>query len=87
LTDPFFFFFLQTVYRVKALYDYHGTRQDDLSIVEDEILKAHPSKDSNSDWWYGTSLKSNNCGFFPRTYCEIIEKGKTAASYLRHEQI
>ncbi|KAM3584668.1 hypothetical protein VKS41_003475 [Umbelopsis sp. WA50703] len=63
-----------TIYRVKALYDYHGTRQDDLSIVEDEILKAHPSKDSNSDWWYGTSLKSNNCGFFPRTYCEIIEK-------------
>ncbi|KAH8550754.1 hypothetical protein BGW37DRAFT_426985 [Umbelopsis sp. PMI_123] len=64
----------RTIYRVKTLYDYHGTRPDDLSFVEDEIIKAHPSKDSDSDWWYGTSLKTNNCGFFPRTYCEVIER-------------
>jgi len=73
-----------TIYRVKALYDYHGTRPDDLSVAEDEIIKAHPSKDSDSDWWYGTSLKTNNCGFFPRTYCEVIEqafKVKTLYEY------
>ncbi|KAI9286625.1 hypothetical protein BC943DRAFT_351418 [Umbelopsis sp. AD052] len=64
----------RTIYRVKALYDYLGTRPDDLSFAEDEIVKAHPSKDTDSDWWYGTSLKTNNCGFFPRTYCEVVEK-------------
>jgi hypothetical protein len=68
--------FSKSVYRVKALYDYLGTRPDDLSFSEDEILKAHPSKDTDSDWWYGTSLKTNNCGFFPRTYGEVVEKGK-----------
>ncbi|CAO3620385.1 unnamed protein product [Cunninghamella echinulata] len=63
-----------TIYRVKALYVYQGIREDDLSFVEDEIIKAHPSKDKNSDWWYGTSLSTNAVGFFPRTYVEIIEK-------------
>jgi SH3 domain len=67
----------KSVYRVKALYDYLGTRLDDLSFSEDENIKAHPSKDTDSDWWYGTSLKTNNCGFFPRTYCEVVEKGKS----------
>lgn len=68
-------FLLILVYRVKALYVYQGIREDDLSFVEDEIIKAHPSKDKNSDWWYGTSLSTNAVGFFPRTYVEIIEKG------------
>lgn len=64
------------VYRVKTLYEYHGVRDDDLTFGEDEIIKAHPHKDSESDWWYGTSLTTNQVGFFPRTYVEIIEEGK-----------
>ncbi|ORX55702.1 hypothetical protein DM01DRAFT_1335097 [Hesseltinella vesiculosa] len=63
-----------TIYRAKALYSYQGVREDDLTLVEDEELKAHPSKDSNSDWWYGTSLSTGAAGFFPRTYVEVVEK-------------
>ncbi|KAI8985858.1 hypothetical protein BDB01DRAFT_786574 [Pilobolus umbonatus] len=62
------------IYRVKTLYEYQGIREDDLTFTANEILKAYPSKDTNSDWWYGTSLTTNNMGFFPRTYVEIIEK-------------
>ncbi|KAG0191810.1 hypothetical protein DFQ28_010924 [Apophysomyces sp. BC1034] len=63
-----------SIYRVKTLYEYRGIREDDLSFTEDEIIKAHPSKDSSSDWWYGTSLSTNLVGFFPRTYVEVIEE-------------
>lgn len=63
------------VYRVKTLYEYQGVREDDLSFSANETLKAHPSKDKGSDWWYGTSLSTNQVGFFPRTYVEVIEEG------------
>ncbi|KAI9322514.1 hypothetical protein BX666DRAFT_1849334 [Dichotomocladium elegans] len=63
-----------TTYRVKALYEYRGTREDDLSVEEEDIIKAHPHKESNSDWWYGTSMRTKQAGFFPRTYVEIIER-------------
>jgi hypothetical protein len=64
------------VYRVNTLYEYQGMREDDLSFSANETLKAHPSKDKGSDWWYGTSLSTNQIGFFPRTYVEVIEEGK-----------
>lgn len=51
-------------------------REDDLSFSANETLKAHPSKDKGSDWWYGTSLATNAVGFFPRTYVEVVEEGK-----------
>ncbi|KAI9247826.1 hypothetical protein BY458DRAFT_526897 [Sporodiniella umbellata] len=63
-----------TIYRAKSLYEYRGVREDDLSFNENEMIKAHPSKDKASDWWYGTSLSTNQVGFFPRTYVEVIEK-------------
>ncbi|CAO3665847.1 unnamed protein product [Rhizopus stolonifer] len=63
-----------TIYRTKALYEYQGIREDDLSFFANEIIKAHPSKDKASDWWYGTSLLTNQVGFFPRTYVEVIEE-------------
>ncbi|GAA5798518.1 hypothetical protein EDC94DRAFT_593478 [Helicostylum pulchrum] len=62
------------IYRVKTLYEYQGVREDDLSFSANETLKAHPSKDKGSDWWYGTSLSTNQVGFFPRTYVEVIEE-------------
>ncbi|KAG2207242.1 hypothetical protein INT46_008860 [Mucor plumbeus] len=62
------------IYRVKTLYEYQGMREDDLSFSANETLKAHPSKDKGSDWWYGTSLTTNAVGFFPRTYVEVIEE-------------
>ncbi|KAG0745074.1 hypothetical protein G6F23_004691 [Rhizopus arrhizus] len=63
-----------TIYRAKALYEYQGIREDDLSFSANEIIKAHPSKDKASDWWYGTSLSTNQIGFFPRTYVEVVEE-------------
>ncbi|KAI8641561.1 hypothetical protein BD408DRAFT_368111 [Parasitella parasitica] len=62
------------IYRVKTLYEYQGIREDDLSFSANETLKAHPSKDKGSDWWYGTSLSTNSVGFFPRTYVEVVEE-------------
>ncbi|CEP12393.1 hypothetical protein [Parasitella parasitica] len=62
------------IYRVKTLYEYQGIREDDLSFSANETLKAHPSKDRGSDWWYGTSLATNAVGFFPRTYVEVVEE-------------
>jgi hypothetical protein len=58
------------------LYEYQGIREDDLSFNANETIKAHPSKDKSSDWWYGTSLVTNQVGFFPRTYVEVVEEGK-----------
>ena len=66
---------LHLVYRVKTLYEYRGTREDDLCFKEDEVIKAYPHKDSYSDWWYGTSLSTNQAGFFPRTYVEVVDQG------------
>ncbi|KAJ8662806.1 hypothetical protein O0I10_000982 [Lichtheimia ornata] len=63
-----------TIYRVKTLYEYRGTREDDLCFKEDEVIKAYPHKDSHSDWWYGTSLLTNQSGFFPRTYVEVVDQ-------------
>ncbi|KAI7880960.1 hypothetical protein K492DRAFT_207137 [Lichtheimia hyalospora FSU 10163] len=63
-----------TIYRVKTLYEYRGTREDDLCFKEDEVIKAYPHKDSYSDWWYGTSLSTNQAGFFPRTYVEVVDQ-------------
>ncbi|KAI8070947.1 hypothetical protein BC940DRAFT_175940 [Gongronella butleri] len=63
-----------TIYRAKALYAYQGVREDDLTLIEDEEIKAHPSHDKNSDWWYGTSLTTGAVGFFPRSYIEITER-------------
>ncbi|CAO3630800.1 unnamed protein product [Mucor fragilis] len=62
------------IYRVNTLYEYQGMREDDLSFSANETLKAHPSKDKGSDWWYGTSLATNAVGFFPRTYVEVVEE-------------
>ncbi|KAI9478903.1 MAG: hypothetical protein EXX96DRAFT_525777 [Benjaminiella poitrasii] len=62
------------VYRVVTLYEFQGIRVDDLSFSANETLKAHPSKDKASDWWYGTSILTNQVGFFPRTYVEIVEE-------------
>ncbi|KAI8890231.1 hypothetical protein K501DRAFT_206841 [Backusella circina FSU 941] len=62
------------VYRVVTLYEYQGIREDDLSFNANETVKAHPSKDKSSDWWYGTSLVTNQVGFFPRTYVEVVEE-------------
>lgn len=75
------------VYRVKTLYEYRGIREDDLSFGEDEILKAHPHKDSASDWWYGTSLTTNQVGFFPRTYVEIVEEGRICCFAIQSDQL
>lgn len=75
------------VYRVKTLYEYQGVREDDLSFSANETLKAHPSKDKGSDWWYGTSLSTNQVGFFPRTYVEVIEEGNQCFFFLFFEKL
>lgn len=59
---------------VRTLYAYEGQRAEDMSFGEHMIINAHPSK-SGGDWWYGTTVKTAQKGFFPRSYVEVVEKG------------
>lgn len=60
-------------FRVRALYDFNKTREDDLAFVENDIIVIQPFQDEESDWWYGTSEESNESGYFPKTYVERID--------------
>ncbi|CAD6985087.1 unnamed protein product [Tilletia controversa] len=67
---------LGTTIRSRALYAYVAQREEDLEMQENDIIVAHPAKESNdnSDWWFGTSLASSKKGFFPKAYVASIEQ-------------
>lgn len=38
------------------------------------MIEAHPSKDPDSPWYYGTLIKDRKSGWFPSSYvAEVIE--------------
>jgi hypothetical protein len=43
---------------------------------ENLVVNAHPSK-TGGDWWYGTIANSGKAGFFPKTYVQVFEAGKS----------
>lgn len=69
-------FDLSHTVRVRTLYGYSGQRDEDLTFEENDILSAHPPKDTSSDWWYGSLASGSKKGFFPRSYVEPIEMRK-----------
>lgn len=57
------------------MYAYDGQRAEDISFAENEIILAHPAKDVDSPWEYGTLVGSGKKGWFPSSYVESIEHG------------
>ncbi|KAI6139453.1 hypothetical protein BKA82DRAFT_4225445, partial [Pisolithus tinctorius] len=66
--------------RVRSLYAYEAQRMEDLSINENIVMEAHPSK-SGGDWWYGTTANDSRSGFFPQTYVQVLEPVQATALY------
>lgn len=60
--------------RVRTLFAYDGQRDVDLSFIENVVIEAHPAKDSQSPWWYGTLVKEGKKGWFPHTYVEELKR-------------
>ena len=54
--------------RVRSLYPYEGQRDADLSFAENVVIVAHPAKDPDGEWWYGTTVKSGEKGWFPHSF-------------------
>jgi uncharacterized protein YaiE (UPF0345 family) len=38
------------------------------------VVEAHPAKDAESPWWYGTLVKEGKSGWFPHTYVEEMKR-------------
>lgn len=55
--------------RVRSLFAYEAQREEDLGFEENRVLLAHPAKDPNGDWWYGsTEQNGSKFGWFPKSY-------------------
>ncbi|KAG0143956.1 hypothetical protein CROQUDRAFT_48072 [Cronartium quercuum f. sp. fusiforme G11] len=75
-------FNMDTVIRVRTLYAYEAQRPEDLTLEENLVVSAHPSK-TDGDWWYGTIERTGKSGTFPRTYVEelTVSWGKVLYNY------
>lgn len=59
---------------MRSLYPYDGQRDVDLSFAENVVIIAHPAKDPSGEWWYGTTVKSGEKGWFPHSF--VSELGR-----------
>lgn len=60
--------------RSRSLYAYEGQRDEDLSFAENVVILAHPAKELDSPWWYGTIATSGVKGWLPASFIASIEK-------------
>ncbi|TKA51640.1 hypothetical protein B0A53_05517 [Rhodotorula sp. CCFEE 5036] len=67
--DPLDAVDLTKTLRVRSLFAYEAQREEDLGFEENRVLLAHPAKDPNGDWWYGsTEQNGSKFGWFPKSY-------------------
>lgn len=59
---------------MRTLFPYDGQRDVDLSFIENVVIEAHPAKDPQSPWWYGTLVKEGKKGWFPHTYVDELKR-------------
>ncbi|KAI8458256.1 hypothetical protein BY996DRAFT_8411019 [Phakopsora pachyrhizi] len=57
---------------VRTLYAYKSQCPEDLSLVENIVIEAHPSK-TDDDWLHSTDVKSGRTGTFPKAYVTELE--------------
>lgn len=62
-------------FRVRTLYEYVKTRPGDLGFSENEVIVVQPFQDETSGWWYGTNEETDESGYFPKSYVEVIDSG------------
>lgn len=68
--------------RVRSLYAYEAQRKEDLTMAENLVIVAHPSK-LDDDWLYGTIEATGKAGAFPKNYAEeiFVKWGKALYDY------
>ncbi|CAH7671045.1 hypothetical protein PPACK8108_LOCUS5796 [Phakopsora pachyrhizi] len=73
---------LSPAIHIRTLYAYKSQCPEDLSLVENIVIEAHPSK-TDDDWMYGTDVKSGRTGTFPKAYVMELEAtwGKVLYGY------
>ncbi|CAH7686186.1 hypothetical protein PPACK8108_LOCUS20802 [Phakopsora pachyrhizi] len=57
---------------VRTLYAYKSQCPEDLSLVKNIVIEAHPSK-TDDDWLHGADVKSRRTGTFPKAYVMELE--------------
>ncbi|ORX88366.1 hypothetical protein K493DRAFT_341344 [Basidiobolus meristosporus CBS 931.73] len=65
-------FGVQDTSRVRALYAYEARNDNDLSFSKGSIIILDETVDKLGDWWYGRLEDSNDVGYFPSNYVEIV---------------
>lgn len=67
---------VHAAYRSRTLYAYEAQRPEDLAFPEDAVVLAHPAKDENDGWWFGSLVMSGAKGWFPSSYVEPFQDGE-----------
>ncbi|KAL7749560.1 hypothetical protein RI367_005116 [Sorochytrium milnesiophthora] len=65
-------------FKVRALYDYPGSNEDDLSFNEGAVITVDPSQ-TDEEWYFGTDDASHRSGWFPRSYVESHDASTVSA--------
>ncbi|GAA5873711.1 hypothetical protein JCM3774_000147 [Rhodotorula dairenensis] len=80
--DPLDAVDLTKTVRVRSLFAYEAQRNEDLGFEENRVVLAHPAKDPNGDWWYGsTEQNGSRFGWFPKSYVEEYHARPARALY------
>lgn len=57
-------------FRVRTIYSWGGSEEDDLGFIEGDIIEVDDLGDGN--WWHGRLRRNKMAGNFPSNYVEII---------------
>jgi transglutaminase/protease-like cytokinesis protein 3 len=61
----------QPPFRVRTIYSWSGTEEDDLGFIEGDIIEVDNLGDGN--WWHGRLKRNKMTGNFPSNYVELIK--------------
>ena len=61
------------VLKCRSLYAYAAQRDEDLAFTENVIIEAHPCRNDDGPWWYGTLSATGSKGYLPKNYVKELE--------------
>ena len=70
----------QSLFQVRALYDFHGTEEGELHLNRGDIVDVYDCT-TFQDWWKGSSTSNGTFGIFPANYVERIQGISSGASF------
>lgn len=62
---------LHPPFRVKAIYSWSGSEEDDLGFIEGDMIDVDSLGDGN--WWHGKLQRNKMTGSFPMNYVEVTK--------------